>query len=405
MPSIYYREVNQSSFRPGRSTTTQILALRGIIEGVRRKNLPAVMVFVDFCKAFDSISHSIMFKILEAHGIPCKLLRAVKATFDNLKAKFVSPDGDTQYFNICAGVMRGDTLAPFLLVIVLDYAVRKFATGRKEDLGFTLVKRRSKRQPALCLCDLDFADDLVLLSNEIDQAKKLVQAIEKESGRVSLKLDTKKTKAMFFNTPPATIQTLERKSIGQAITESCKQDFKYLGRWCDQTNDLHTRKALAWKALNKLDKIWKSDLSKKHKLNFFRATVESVLLYGCATWTLTKVEKALDGTCTRMLKKVYNVDGRAHITNEALYSGLDKISSTVRSRRLEVAGHTHRDKTSPAHLTVTWEPAHGESSRGRPPTSFVDTLPRDTGLDVIAQLKQCMSDRVVCRNLSRGQTD
>ena len=100
-----------------------------------------------------------------------------------------------------------------------------------------------------------------------------------------------------------TIQTLEGKSIGQAITESGQQDFKYLGSWCDQTNDLLTRKALAWKALNKLDKIGRSDLPKKHKLNFFRATVESILLYGWATWTLTKAEeKALDGTYTRMLK-------------------------------------------------------------------------------------------------------
>ena len=157
--------------------------------------------------------------------------------------------------------------------------------------------------------------------------------------------------------------------------------------------------------VNEVDKIWKSDLSKKHKLNFFRPMVESILLYGCATWTLTKAEeKALDGTYKRMLKKVYNIDGRAHITNEALYSGLDKISSTICSRRLELAGHTHRDKTSPAHFTDTWEPAHGESSRGRPPTSFVDTLLRDTGLDDIAQLKQCLSDRVVWRNLSRGQT-
>ena len=175
----------------------------------------------------------------------------------------------------------------------------------------------------------------------------------------------------------------------------------------EKTTDLFfpVLKALAWKALNKLDKIWKSDLPKKHKLNFFRATVESILLYGCATWTLTKAEeKALDGTYKRMLKKVYNIDGQAHITNEALYNGLNKISSTIRSRRLELTGHTHRDKTSPAHFTVTWEPAHGESSRGRPPTSFVDTLLRGTGLNDIAQLKQCMSDRVVWRNLSRGQS-
>ena len=57
---------NQSGFRPGRSTTNQVLALRRIIEGVKKKQLPAVMVFIDFCKAFDSINHQTMFHILSA---------------------------------------------------------------------------------------------------------------------------------------------------------------------------------------------------------------------------------------------------------------------------------------------------------------------------------------------------
>ena len=55
---------NQSGFRPGRSTSTQVLALRRIIEGVKRKNLPPIMTFIDFSKAFDSIGHDVMFQIL-----------------------------------------------------------------------------------------------------------------------------------------------------------------------------------------------------------------------------------------------------------------------------------------------------------------------------------------------------
>ena len=53
---------SQNGFRPGRSTTAHILSLRRIIEGVKAKNLPAVIIFIDFKKAFDSITRSSMYK-------------------------------------------------------------------------------------------------------------------------------------------------------------------------------------------------------------------------------------------------------------------------------------------------------------------------------------------------------
>ena len=46
---------NQNGFRRNRSTTSQILTIRRILEGVRAKNLRATLLFVDFTKAFDSI--------------------------------------------------------------------------------------------------------------------------------------------------------------------------------------------------------------------------------------------------------------------------------------------------------------------------------------------------------------
>ena len=42
------QRINQNGFRPGRSTVVQILTLRRILEGVKYKNLPAVLTFVDF---------------------------------------------------------------------------------------------------------------------------------------------------------------------------------------------------------------------------------------------------------------------------------------------------------------------------------------------------------------------
>ena len=42
----------------------------------------------------------------------------------NTKVKARSPDGDTDYFDIVAGVLQGDTLAPYLFIICLDYVLR-----------------------------------------------------------------------------------------------------------------------------------------------------------------------------------------------------------------------------------------------------------------------------------------
>ena len=132
------------------------------------------MVFIDFSKAFDSINHQSMLAILRAYSIPEKIVNAIMETYRNIKAKIRSPDGDTDYFVILAGVLQGDTLAPFLFVIVLDYAMRQAIEGKEEELGFTLFPRQSRRVPAKSITDLDFADDIVLLSNEIEQARSLL---------------------------------------------------------------------------------------------------------------------------------------------------------------------------------------------------------------------------------------
>ena len=64
-------------------------------------------------------------------------------------------------------------------------------------------------------------------------------------------------------------------------------------------NNINTRLAKAWTAIDGISVIWKSDLSNKIKPNFSQTAVVSILLYGCTNWTLTKrFEKKLYGNCT-----------------------------------------------------------------------------------------------------------
>ncbi|KAI8494389.1 hypothetical protein Bbelb_276150 [Branchiostoma belcheri] len=59
-----------------------------------------------------------------------------------------------------AGVLQGDTLAPYPFVIVLDFIMRQTLGERETDFGFELESRKSSRHPAVVVNDLDFADDI-----------------------------------------------------------------------------------------------------------------------------------------------------------------------------------------------------------------------------------------------------
>ena len=116
--------------------------IRRILEGVRAKNLQATLQFVDFTKAFDSIHRGKMEQILLAYGIPKETVAAKMILYRNTKVKIRSPDRDTDYFNIVAGELQGDTLAPYHFIICLDYVLRTSIDKIKEN-GFELTKKRS----------------------------------------------------------------------------------------------------------------------------------------------------------------------------------------------------------------------------------------------------------------------
>ena len=111
--------INQNGFRPGRSMLAQIIILHHILEGVTYKNLPAVLTFVDFQKAFNSVHRGKLMEILKASGVPKEIVKAIEVLYVNTTAQVLSPEGDTDFFNIYAGVLKGDTLAPYLFIVAL----------------------------------------------------------------------------------------------------------------------------------------------------------------------------------------------------------------------------------------------------------------------------------------------
>lgn len=387
---------NQNGFRSNRSTTAQILALRRVIEGIKEKNLPAVITFVDFRKAFDSIHRGKLMKILIAYGVPEPVVSAIEVLYTNTIAKVLSPDGDTEEFEILAGVLQGDTLAPFLFTIALDYALR-IATKNERTMGFTLQKAKSRRHPSKVLCDTDFADDIALLSNVLEEAQLFLLRVEIAVAQIGLHINEDKTEYMMYNQPDGQLVTLNGGDLKQV------KDFQYLGsRISSCETDINIRIGKAWAALSKMNVIWKSNMNRQLKISLFRSTVETVLMYGSSTWTLTKtLKQKIDGVYTRMLRSILNINWKSHTTNKELYGDLPRVSQTIQERRLQFSGHCMRSKSEVISDVLLWEPSHGKRSRGRPAKTYIDQLVEDTGLER-EDLQKAMEDRTTWKGVIRS---
>ena len=118
--------------------------------------------------------------------------------YKDTKVKARSSDGDTDYFDIVAGVLQGDTLAPYLFILCLDYVLR-MSIDKMKDNGFKLTKERSRRYPAQTIMDADYPDDIALLVNTPVQAETLLHSLERAAASIGLHDNTHKTEYMCFN--------------------------------------------------------------------------------------------------------------------------------------------------------------------------------------------------------------
>ena len=188
------------------------MTIRRILEGVRaKKKQSATLLFDDFTKAFDSIHRGKMEKILLAYGLPKATVAAITILYRNTKMKVRSPDGDTEYFDIVADVLQGDTLAPYLFIICLDYVLRTLIDQIKEN-GFELTNKRSRRYPAKTITDADDADDISILKNTPNQAETLLHSLERAATGIGIHVNAHKTEYMCYNQTGA-ISTLDGTSL------------------------------------------------------------------------------------------------------------------------------------------------------------------------------------------------
>ena len=387
---------NQAGFLRNKSCIQQIHIIRRLIEGAKAHNLPIILTFIDFKKAFDSINREVMFGILRYYGIPQITVDAIKVMYNNSNSRVLVDGCISNPFEISTGVLQGDVLAPTLFIIVMDYVMSNSA----KDFGFVSHPRLSSRSEAKVINDLDFADDIALLETTVHKAQEQLEVTSLNAQKVGLNINTDKTKYLTINIDKGNQLSLEGCEIEEV------KDFKYLGSMVvDSSNDLKIRKAQAWGAFWKLKDIWKSkSISIKTKIRIFQASCVSILLYGSETWIITEDMKqsinSFATNCYRIMKGVKYTD---KISNADIYKmvGQEPLTKCVTKRQLTWVGHMlRRDSSDLINIYALYSPNSqlGFVKQGRPKMNFVNyisntiSLLKDIKLNEL-EIRRMASDR------------
>ncbi len=262
---------SQAAYQPGRATIEQIFCMEQIIEKSLEFNKETFIAFIDFTKAFDSVSQASLWSLLQKTSINKRYITLLKETYENSTAVIKTDIGDTRKINILKGVKQGDVLSAVLFCVVIASIIQKAdeecPTGT--SIGGHLIS------------NLSYADDIAILSSSVDGLQKYLNALSHQSSLVGLHINVKKTKCMSIDKKAP--ENLPLQIYNEQL--ETVSEFVYLGHKLSRTNDgtaaVEHRISLGWAAFQKNKLFLTSNrIPPKVKGRIYKTYILPVVLYG-----------------------------------------------------------------------------------------------------------------------------
>ncbi|KAK6757113.1 hypothetical protein RB195_015124 [Necator americanus] len=296
--SIYSAAVlhKTSGFVKDCSTIDAIHAVRILLEKHREKNRSVHLAFLDLEKAFDRVSHELLWMSMRSHRVPDEYVRWTKLLYAKPTSAVRCAAGTSRPFPVQVGIHQGSSLSP-----CCSYCAWNITKGIQKQHPWTLL----------------FADDAMLASESRDDLQKQVQSWKDQLQQYGLRLNTSKTEYMECG------PRIEDGSIRVDGTELNKVNcLKYLGSKVTSTGDQEGRARvnaawMKWKMATGL--LCDKKVPVRLKSKIYKTVVRPVALYGCECWPTTKaLERVLHAMEMRMLRWTIGITLKEKVSNDTV---------------------------------------------------------------------------------------
>ena len=207
----------QFGFKPNHSTCHAVFTLKSCINYYTQRNSNVYVAFLDFSKAFDTISHCGLFLKLMDRKVPLCFLLTIMFWYTNMEYNIKWSNVHSESFPVECGTKQGGILSPdFFAIYINDLIIQLRSTG----IGCHVIRR--------FIACLLFADDVSLICPSRGSLQRLLNICADYCLEFRLKFNIGKTKIMVFGKLSKSVHSISKIALyGEEIeyVSSCK----YLG--------------------------------------------------------------------------------------------------------------------------------------------------------------------------------
>ena len=246
----------QNGFRKGRSTVDNQFILNSLLEINKSKGLQSCLLFVDLKEAYDRVDRKLLLLKLRKIGFPDKVIEFIHRYYENDFIISQLEGAVTKKQFQSRGLRQGCNLSSILFIIyIMDLSIMLKMTG----LGCQIS--------VIILCILLFADDIILMANDMDTLGKLKEVLVRWCELNRMQVSLSKTQVV---TEDDSVELFLDEN-NQEVIESVKS-YKYLGILQYRTVMLTSRN-------RHREILGKAEKYKRMLLNKLRTVPDSIEVY------------------------------------------------------------------------------------------------------------------------------
>ena len=180
---------DQTGFIKGRYIGQNIRLINDILEQTKLRNIPGILLQLDFRKAFDTIEWKFIQRTIQLFNFGESIQRWISIFYVNSESAVLNNGFCTNYFRLSRGVRQGCPLSPCLFILAAELLACKIRQD-KEIQGINIFGKELKLS--------QFADDTTLLNSSCNSINKAIAVLENFGDISGLKLNPSKTKALWL---------------------------------------------------------------------------------------------------------------------------------------------------------------------------------------------------------------